>query len=166
MNLVTNSPAERTDVLRGAVRDVRVQLSVLNHHVAARAGVKDADFDCLDLISIHGPLSPGALSKLAELHPATLTGILDRLESGGWIARERDPQDRRAVVVRVLPDRNAEVFALYAGMNSRFDEICADFSADELDVIAGFLERVRAAGAAAAADLRGADSEGASQRSV
>ncbi|MFP3466752.1 MarR family transcriptional regulator [Leifsonia sp. SIMBA_070] len=132
---------------------MRVQLSVLNHHVAARADVKGVDFDCLDLISIHGPLSPGALAKVSGLHPATLTGILDRLENGGWIARERDAADRRAVVVRVLPDRNAEVLALYAGMNDRFDAICAEYGDAELSTIAGFLQKVHEAGAAATDEL-------------
>ena len=34
------------------------------------------------------------------LPPSTLTGILDRLTSDGWLAREPDPDDRRAVVMR------------------------------------------------------------------
>ncbi|HVO40168.1 MAG TPA: MarR family transcriptional regulator [Spirochaetia bacterium] len=34
------------------------------------------------------------------LPPSTLTGILDRLTEGGWLAREADPEDRRAVVIR------------------------------------------------------------------
>ena len=34
------------------------------------------------------------------LPPSTLTGILDRLTSEGWLAREPDPDDRRAVVMR------------------------------------------------------------------
>jgi DNA-binding MarR family transcriptional regulator len=33
------------------------------------------------------------------LPPSTLTGILDRLTSDGWLAREPDPDDRRAVVM-------------------------------------------------------------------
>lgn len=156
MNSVINregAASRRADPLRSALRDVRVQLSVLNHHVAARADVKDVDFDCLDLISIHGPLSPGALAKVAGLHPATLTGILDRLESGGWIARERDAADRRAVVIRVLPDRNAEVLALYAGMNRRLDGICAEYDDEQLELIAAFLRRVDEAGASATDEL-------------
>jgi MarR family len=40
---------------------------------------------CLDLITRHGPLSPSAPARRAGLHPATMTGILDRLERGGWV---------------------------------------------------------------------------------
>ena len=76
----------------------RMQLSLLNLHVGAHLDLKDVDLNCLDLLASHGPLSPTALARRAGLHPATMTGILDRLERGGWVARERDPSDRRAVV--------------------------------------------------------------------
>jgi MarR family len=31
-----------------------------------------------------------------------MTGVIDRLERGGWVVRERDPDDRRGVVVQPL----------------------------------------------------------------
>src|SRR5882762_4956839 len=88
--------------VKGSLREMRNQLSLFNRQVGARLELKDVDLDCLDLINRYGPLSPTALARRAGLHPATLTGILDRLERGGWVARERDPADRRAVVVRAL----------------------------------------------------------------
>src|ERR1700687_2480343 len=94
--------------IKQSMRELSVQLSVLNHQVAAHLDLTDIDLDCLDLISREGPLSPSALARRAGLHPATMTGILDRLEHGGWVARERDPGDRRAVVVRALNSRNAD----------------------------------------------------------
>jgi DNA-binding MarR family transcriptional regulator len=41
-----------------------------------------------------------------------MTGVLDRLERGGWVARDRHPSDRRAVVVRALRDQDAELMRL------------------------------------------------------
>jgi DNA-binding MarR family transcriptional regulator len=80
------------------------------------------------------------------VHPATLTGMLDRLEAAEWIVRERDPADRRAVLVRVLPKRAGELMGHYAGMNGAIDRICASYDGRDLTVIAEFLERVTAAG--------------------
>ncbi len=34
------------------------------------------------------------------LPPSTLTGVLDRLTAAGWLSREADLEDRRAVVMR------------------------------------------------------------------
>src|SRR3954464_807124 len=94
---------------RQSLRALSIQLSLLNHQVGAKVGLNDVDLDCLDLITRHGPLSPSALAQRPALHPATITGILDRLERGGWVARERDPSDRRAVLVRALGDRVADL---------------------------------------------------------
>src|SRR5437879_3909557 len=81
--------------IKESLRELSIQLSLLNHHVSAHVDLKDVDFDCFDLIARHGPLSPSALARRAGLHPATMTGILDRLERGGWVVRDRDPSDRR-----------------------------------------------------------------------
>jgi DNA-binding MarR family transcriptional regulator len=135
--------------IKESLRELNSQLSVLNHHVGARLELRDVDLGCLELLSRHGPLSPGAMARLAGLHPATMTGIVDRLERAGWVARDRDPSDRRAVLIRPLRDRNAELFRLYAGMNRSMDELCATYSEDELDLLAGFLRRTTEAGRAA-----------------
>jgi len=138
-----------TAAIKQSLRALSIQLSLLNHQVGARAGLNDVDLDCLDLVARHGPLSPSALAERAALHPATITGILDRLERGGWIARERDPSDRHAVVVRARRDRNPELMRLYSGMNSSMNEICAGYGDDELEVLADFLRRTVDAGQSA-----------------
>ncbi|MFE6923019.1 MarR family winged helix-turn-helix transcriptional regulator [Nocardia sp. NPDC057663] len=139
--------------VKGSLRDVRGQLALLNRKVGTHLELKDIDFDCLDLVNSHGPLSPSALAKQAGLHPATLTGILDRLERGGWILRERATGDRRAVVVRSRPERLGEVYDLLSGMNTAVDNLCADYTPDQLELLADFLDRVVIAGRESAEGL-------------
>jgi DNA-binding MarR family transcriptional regulator len=126
---------------------------MLNRQVGAHLELKDIDMDCLDLINRHGPLSPSAVARRAGLHPATMTGILDRLERAGWVVRERDPVDRRAVTIRALRDRNRELYQLLSGMNSSMDEICAGYDEAQLDILADFLRRTIDAGRDATRDL-------------
>ena len=146
-----------TATVKEALRALNNQLSLLNHQVGAQLELRDIDLDCLDLIARHGPLSPSALARRAGLHPATMTGILDRLQRGGWISRERDPDaaDRRAVAVRALPGRNADLFRIYSGMNTSMDQICAGYTEAELELVAEFLRRTSAAGHTATDELTG-----------
>jgi DNA-binding MarR family transcriptional regulator len=132
-----------------SLRELAIQLSLLNHQIGGRLELQDVDIDCLDLIDRRGPLSPSALAREAGLHPATITGILDRLERGGWVVRERDPSDRRAVLVRVKRDRYPDLMRLYAGMNRSMNQIYAGYDERELEVIADFLERTATAGGSA-----------------
>jgi DNA-binding MarR family transcriptional regulator len=139
--------------VRASLRDASIQLSLLNHQVQGQLELRGTDLECLDLISREGPLSPSVLARRAGLHPATMTGILDRLERGGWIVRERDPADRRAVLIRAERVRGAEVLSLYSGMNSSMDQILGDYDEAQLELLAGFLRRTAEAGRAAAQDL-------------
>lgn len=132
--------------VREALRELGVQLAQLNRRVGGRLGLRDADLDCLDLIGRIGPIGASPLAKAAGLHPATLTGVLDRLERAGWIIRERDTEDRRAVRIRALPERGKEVLAQFAGMNGAVQEICSRYDDEQLAVIADFLTRVAEAG--------------------
>jgi DNA-binding MarR family transcriptional regulator len=75
-----------------------------------------------------------------------MTGVIDRLERGGFIARERDENDRRAVVVSARQDAIGEVFRHYEGMNEHMDAVCDDYSPAELELITGFLEKTADAG--------------------
>jgi DNA-binding MarR family transcriptional regulator len=144
--------------IRDSLRELRIQLALLNYRVGSEAELKDVDLDCLDIVDAYGPLSPSALARRAGQHPATMTGVLDRLERGGWIVRERDPSDRRAVVVRLQRDRFGELLGLYAGMARSMNGLLAEYSDRELEVIADFMRKTLDAGRKATEELAAARS--------
>ncbi|HEV2635008.1 MAG TPA: MarR family transcriptional regulator [Actinocrinis sp.] len=135
------------------LRNLRIELALLNNRVGARAELRITDLDSLDIIVRDGPLSPTALARRTGVHLATMTGILDRLEKGGWITRDRVETDRRAVLVSAAPERQRSLFELYGGMNDSLDAILDDYSDEQIDVISGFLGRCAEAGQAATRDL-------------
>ena len=143
--------------VRTALRDVGAQLSLLTHRISGHLDLKDTDLQCLDLIDSHGPLSPSTLARQTGLHPATMTGVIDRLERDGWITRERDPADRRGVLLRVLPGRRPDVLRLASGMNAEMAKICAGYHDRDLQTIARFLRQTAVAGRTAIAQLDAAD---------
>jgi DNA-binding MarR family transcriptional regulator len=130
-----------SSAVRDAMRKLRIQQSLLNYRVGDQLALNDVDLNCFDIVDAYGPLSPTQLARLSGLHPATLTGILDRLERGGWIARERDPADRRAVLIHSHAERYADLLRRYSGISRKMNKLLADYTSEQLDVIAGFLER-------------------------
>jgi DNA-binding MarR family transcriptional regulator len=142
-----------TAAVKDSLRETNLQLSLLSHQVGASLRLRDVDFDCLELITRHGPLKPTELARRAGLHAATVTGVLDRLERAGWVAREPDPADRRGVVVRALRERGREVFQRFAGMNGAMDRLCESYTEADLEVIADFLRRTAEAGRAATHEI-------------
>lgn len=139
--------------VRRTLNEATLQLSVFQRRVGARLELKDADLECFNIVHNEGPLSPSVIARRAGLHAATVTGVLDRLERGRWVVRERDPDNRRQVLVRARKDRNQELFGLLSGMNSEMGEIVARYSIEELEVIADFLERTVEAGRRATDEL-------------
>lgn len=142
-----------TSEIRGSLRQLRIQLSLLNYRVGSQLELRDVDLDCLDIIDAYGPFSATALAKRAGVHPATMTGVLDRLERGGWIARERDPHDRRAVLLKAARDRYAELMRRYAPMNRAMNKLLTTYTDNQLETIADFLKRTVEAGRAATDEL-------------
>ncbi|BBA97506.1 putative MarR family transcriptional regulator [Actinacidiphila reveromycinica] len=142
-----------TNHIKEHVRGLNAQLTLLNHQIGAHLDLRDADLECLDLVSRHGPLGPTALARRAGLHPATLTGVLDRLERGGWVVRTPNPSDRRAILVQVIKEKEAEIGYLLSGLNHAMDDVCAGYDDDELTTIADFLLRSVKAGEIATDEL-------------
>ena len=152
------SPAQHdrryaTSEIRESLRQLRIQLSELNYRVGSQLELRDVDLDSLDIIDVYGPLSPSALARRAGIHPATMTGVLDRLERGGWITRERDPHDRRAVLLKPARDRSAELMRRYAPMNRAMNRLLTTYTDKQLETIADFLKRTVEAGRAATDEL-------------
>jgi DNA-binding MarR family transcriptional regulator len=139
--------------VKEALRGLRTELALLNRRVTVRLELRDGDLDLLELVARRGPMGPSTLARHAGVHPATMTGVLDRLEKGGWLTRERDPRDRRSLVLRVRRERIVEVLRQYAGMNQALDDLCADYTDEQLAVIADFLTRAATAGRSETATL-------------
>jgi DNA-binding MarR family transcriptional regulator len=57
----------------------------------------------LRIMSLRPNVSVGEIADLLHLHPSTLSGILQRLESAGMVARKADPGDARRSLLNLSP---------------------------------------------------------------
>jgi len=64
----------------------------------------------IKILTEHSPLRVSELAQHMYLRPATVVGILDRLEAKGLVTRTRSKEDRRAVDLR-LTEAGQEIAA-------------------------------------------------------
>jgi DNA-binding MarR family transcriptional regulator len=80
-------------------------MQLLGQAAADRVGLNATDLNCLNILSFSGEMTAGDLAKATGLTTASITGVTDRLEEAGYVRRERDPKDRRRVVIRLVLDK-------------------------------------------------------------
>ncbi len=70
-----------------------------------------ARYEALVLLyfSRHGNLPLGKMSERLQVHPTSITSIVDRLEKQGLVRRTRTEGDRRMVLAEILPAGRAVV---------------------------------------------------------
>jgi DNA-binding MarR family transcriptional regulator len=67
----------------------------------AEHGLSYPQYIALMALGEHGPVTVGDLGRLLRLDSGTLSPLLKRMQSAGLVARARDPEDERRVVVRL-----------------------------------------------------------------
>jgi DNA-binding MarR family transcriptional regulator len=87
-------------------------------------------------------MTAGQLAKSAELTPATVTSILDQLETANIVERRRNAEDRRVCNVALTADGWRLLERKLAGWRSLWDERLARFSDQELATAAEILHEV------------------------
>ena len=122
------------------IREMGVVMTVLNLRAGEQVGLRDVELKALDVLMRDGAMSAKALGQRLGIHPATMTGILDKLEKSGWVTRERSPEDRRVVLIEPVRERVGEIVRLFAGMNTMAIGLLDRYDDDKLEAIAGFLD--------------------------
>ena len=117
---------------------------LFNQKTADRAGLHLTDMQCINLLELLGPVTPGKLAQHTGLTSGGVTVMLDRLEKAGLVKRERNPDDRRSVLVRVNPAKLRKINALYAGINRQLGAFLAQTPEAELRSVLNFFARVNA----------------------
>jgi len=150
-NLPWAEPFQATDPARaelaaafaGAIRKTGALMQLMTMAAADRIGINATDLNCLNILSFRGQMTAGELARETGLTTASITGVVDRLEEAGYVRRERDPRDRRRVVIRlVLDNALRDVASVFRPMMRDWQEMAARYSDDELRLIVDFYDRM------------------------
>jgi DNA-binding MarR family transcriptional regulator len=72
-----------------------------------------------------------------------ITGLVDRLEAAGFVARQRCEEDRRVIYVALTPKGTAIVAELDEPLRKLHAQVHGRLSAAEIDKLIGLLAKVR-----------------------
>ncbi len=87
-------------------------------------------------------VSASVLAKAVHISHSTLTGIIDRLERRGMVARVRKGEDRRSVTIRVTDEGAAVLAAAPSLLQDRFRNELAKLEEWEQTMMLGMLQRI------------------------
>lgn len=107
--------------------------------LAERLGMNPTDLRCLELVIAEPAMTAGRLAEAADLTTGAVTGVLDRLESRGYIERVDDPADRRRAVIKPTAAAG-QVRAAASGLDAEIGALLANYSPDQRKAILDFLD--------------------------
>jgi DNA-binding MarR family transcriptional regulator len=155
MSRPTRNRSELIEAIEHQARVGSTHTVLFHTAVAECLGLNPSDHKVADILALEeGPVTPGRLAELTGLTTGAITGVLDRLESAGFVAREPDPADRRRIILRLLPGRVPEVIALFGPIGMRLQQLCAEYTTEELSLVLEFMEKRTELVRASAAELR------------
>lgn len=120
-------------------RELSLRMVLFHQAVADRFGLNSTDHKCLDLVFRSGALTAGQLAEHTGLTTGAITKIVDRLEKGGFVRRERSQADRRQVFIHAVPERVEEMGQVFASLANAMAELSTRYSEKDLLLIYDYL---------------------------
>lgn len=89
-----------------------------------------------------GQVSQNKLGRLSAMDPATIQGVIRRLQDRGFIERTPDPTDRRRMKLHLTPPGRAMIDQLLAGIGEVSTQIVAALAPEEQAQLRSLLKRI------------------------
>lgn len=147
---------EALEQLAHAGRSMSDAIVLFHARAAESFAMGSSDWKALGLIAQHGPISHRELVRHLGLKPASVTNILDRLQSADWIVRTRSSEDGRSVVITANQEKlGAFRQQVFGPLMKRLDEVYAQYGDADLVLIADAFSKIAEAQRMAADEISG-----------
>src|SRR5215475_567798 len=123
-------------------RTLSTHTVMLHAAVAERLGLNITDHKALDFACRgSGTVTAGELAELTGLTTGAITGVIDRIEKAGFARRERDPDDRRRIIIRPT-SRAQEIGRLFESLAQAMTKLCSEYTDRDLTMMIDFFDRI------------------------
>ena len=114
--------------------------------VARERGLTGAQFDILMLLAYQGDggaLDQTRLGRMLVVNRSNVSGLVDRMEAAGLVARRPDPSDRRVRRVQITTAGRRALGAAERPYLARVEEVVAALPPADREKMSRLLERLR-----------------------
>jgi len=139
------APVTTADKIVLEIRKFIAAAIFFNSKAAEKVGLGLTDMQMIHTLQLYGPSTPSRLAEWTGLSSGGVTVALDRLEKGGYIRREPNPNDRRSLLVTLMPVRMRKVAGMYEGVESETRRLLATLPQSDLEAVVRFFETLGAA---------------------
>jgi DNA-binding MarR family transcriptional regulator len=140
---VEQSPSrdEALAALASSGRELSTAVILFHTNLSQRVGLGPSEEKVLELVHRHRHATVSELAKHAGMRKNSLSDTLDRLEEKGFVERQPHPTDGRKVSVIGTASGTQRIGALFDGLMSQLGELNADYTIEELVLIADYQRR-------------------------
>lgn len=133
---------DRSNTALIALRRI-LRVTELNaRELAAHSDFTTSQLLVLQHVAREGKTLPSAIARAVKLKQATVTVLLKKLESGGFVTRRRDTEDRRRIWIELTGGGTAALQRSPDLLQNRFERSFARLDDWEQAMIVAALERV------------------------
>ena len=124
------------------LRRVHQRASAVFQELIGDPQVTPMQFAAMVKLYERGELSQNHLGRLAAMDPATVQGVIRRLQDRDLILARADPDDRRRVLLRLSPEGEALTRGPFGSSRAMSAAILAPLTATERRVFLSLLKRL------------------------
>ena len=137
----TLPPSMRDRVPFLLYRTSQLSLSLANE-MLAQLGLNARQAGILTMVTELEPMTQKTLGDALRIDRTTMVGLLDDLESKGYVARQRHPRDRRAFLVQPTGPGRAAKTAAVRILNEQQRRFLAPLTSSERGQLAALLKKL------------------------
>ncbi|MER7754997.1 MarR family transcriptional regulator [Kitasatospora sp. NPDC097643] len=125
--------------LYAAGRELSTAAVMFHTALAQLHGLSVTEEKAIDLLQRFGPLTARELGEHSGLAPASVTGLVDRLQRKGFARRVPNPSDGRSVLIEAAEGPTEALAPHFEDWMSALNGLCQRYSDAELAAIVDFL---------------------------
>lgn len=138
---------QREDLLQAVYesgRELSTAAVMFHTKLSELRGLSATEGKAIDILMRFGPMTAGEFGEHSGLAPASVTGLMQRLEAKGVARRVRHGEDKRKVLIELMGDQGAAAAPYFADFMRGLAALLEGYNDEQLRTIADFSSKAAA----------------------